>query len=135
MLRFTCLAMIMITLATVGALAQNPQVGRQDGQTRTASITGTVTNTQNEPLDLATVRLMRTVGTDNPQQGDTMVTSTYSDHEGHYVFQTLPPGNYFVEASLIGHSTKISEPVRIDANSRSATINFQLLFTETQLEA
>jgi len=52
-----------------------------------------------------------TVVLTNPQSGERK--ETWTDEAGNYVFNGLTPGNYKLEASLVGFRTDVREPIPV----------------------
>ncbi len=140
--------MFLCCLTIGGSLAQTSQQATQNagtasvetGQHSGATISGTVTDNQQKPVDLATVRLMRLSDpADQALAGQAaeapVISSTYSDIDGTYIFQSLPQGAYRISVSLLGHATEFSEPIIIGSGvTHLPAVNFQLNFSTQQLE-
>lgn len=58
-------------------------------------VKGNVADPTGKPLEFATVALYRSADS-------SLVKGTTSDAAGHYIFQTVPKGSYYTEASFVG---------------------------------
>ncbi len=89
------------------------QLYAQRQKTTDANITGHVVDTENgEHLPACLVKI---VGTNN---------ATLTDASGHYVFRDLRPGEYSLEASMIGYSA-VKKTVKVNA-SQTVEVNFDI---------
>lgn len=87
-----------------------------------------VTDQQKNPVDLATIRLIRTAD-------ESVISSTYSDVDGSYTFSSIAPGTYQVSATLLGHATEVSDPIVIVAETKSVpAVNFTLNISTNEIE-
>ena len=77
-------------------------------QTTTGSIYGTVTDTSGAVIAKAAIIV---TNTDTAQS-----LSTASDSSGDYIFQSLPPGTYRVEARLVSFQSVQQNDIRLAAN-------------------
>lgn len=103
------------------------------------AISGIVMDNQQKPVDLATIRLINITNAPEGQSadaaGETVVSSTYSDVDGSYAFQSLAPGTYRISVTLLGHATEVSDPIIIGVGAKNfPTVNFTLNFSANQLE-
>lgn len=103
-------------------------------------ISGVVMDNEQKPVDLATVRLIRLPKISGDQtaaaQEEVVVSSTYSDVDGSYAFQSITPGTYRISVSLLGHATEVSDPIIVGVGSNSSSkVNFSLSISSNQLEA
>jgi hypothetical protein len=74
----------------------------------TGQITGLILDEKNTPIELATVLLKSTA--------DTLIhAAAYTEADGSYRFEALPPGNYFVEAGFVGYTRQQGPPVTVGA--------------------
>lgn len=62
-----------------------------------AGITGQVIDSLQQPLEFASVFLLK-------EKDSSMVFSTLSDETGHFVFENVSAGNYLLTASMLGYS-------------------------------
>lgn len=87
-----------------------------------------VTDQQKNPVDLATIRLIRTAD-------ESVISSTYSDVDGSYTFSSIAPGTYQVSATLLGHATEVSEPIVIGIGTQDyPAVNFTLNISTNEIE-
>jgi hypothetical protein len=77
-------------------------------QTTTGSIYGTVADASGAVIAKAAVTV---TNTDTAQ-----ILTTASDNSGDYIFQSLPPGNYHVEARIAGFHSVVQNDIRLSAN-------------------
>ncbi len=85
-------------------------------QTTTGSIYGTISDSSGAVLAQATVTV---TNTDTAQN-----LTTTSDNSGNYIFQSLSPANYRVEARIAGFQSVSQNDIRLSANQ-----NVQASFT------
>src|SRR5208337_1513579 len=67
-----------------------------------------------------------TVVLTNPQSGERK--ATWTDEAGNYVFNGLTPGNYKLEASLVGFRTDVREPVPV-TEGKTLKVNISLVIS------
>jgi hypothetical protein len=87
-----------------------------DAQTTTGSIYGSITDRSGAVLATATITV---TNTDTAQS-----LTTTSNTSGNYIFQSLPPANYLVEARIAGFQSVSQNDIRLSANQ-----NVQASFT------
>ncbi len=75
------------------------------GQSGSYKITGTVTDTLNEPLIYATILLLE-------KQDSTMVDFARTEISGEFIFKGVAPGEYLVKTTYVGYI-----PLTVDASS------------------
>ncbi len=110
------LAAILLFLAGAGARAQAPSP---------APLSGTIQTAQGIPIPSATVRVV--------DLGNQHAWMTWTDSAGKFTFPSLPPGQYRVEAAMLGFS-----PASRDANvtATGSTLNLSLqVLTVAELNA
>lgn len=81
------------------------------------SLTGTVSNTDSDPLEGVTLSLTA---------ADTVYTCTFSDVAGNYTFIGLEAGTYNLTAEFSGYLTQITERVKIKSK-KSSNLNIELI--------
>lgn len=81
------------------------------------SLTGTVSNTDFDPLEGVTLSLTA---------ADTVYTCTFSDVAGNYSFIGLEAGTYDLTAEFSGYLTQITERVKIKSK-KSSNLNIELI--------
>ena len=67
-----------------------------------------------------------TVVLTNPQSGERK--ATWTDEAGNYVFNGLTPGNYKLEASLVGFRTDVREPIPV-TEGKTLKVNVALMIS------
>src|SRR5208283_1594809 len=67
-----------------------------------------------------------TVVLTNPQSGERK--ATWTDEAGNYAFNGLAPGNYKLEASLVGFRTDVREPVPM-TDGKTLKVNIALMIS------
>ncbi len=97
---------VLIIISTKSVFAQNK------AQTK---ISGLLIDGTGKPLDFGTVSLLK--ATDS-----TVVKGTLSNESGHYTFDLIKPGSYFVKATNIGYQNAYSTVFKIDSVSTDYTI-------------
>lgn len=100
-------------------------------------ISGRVTDNSGNPVDLATVRLIRITegNTEATNALENVVNSTYSEMDGSYFFSDVPAGTYKVSVSLLGHSIEYSDPIIIKSDTKMFPgVNFKLNMTSNTIE-
>src|SRR5580765_3273542 len=105
MMKNFILAALLVLLGSIAAVAQS-----------SASIHGRVADERNAIVARAEVKLRSRVGAE---------LATTTGDNGEYAFQTVPPGDYFVDVRAKGFSNFISQPVRL-ARGESLTNDVQL---------
>jgi outer membrane receptor protein involved in Fe transport len=84
-------------------------------QDRPGKISGTVTNSNNTPVESATIQLIN--ATDKK-----LVKTDVTDKAGHFSFEKIREGKYLVNITAIGFAKKITEPVEITSSNPAAII-------------
>ena len=84
-------------------------------QTKPGSITCTVTNAENKPVDAATIQLLK--ATDKA-----LVKTAVSEKAGNFSFDKIAEGKYFISISAVGFAKKISTMVEVTATDTKITI-------------
>lgn len=93
------------------------------------SIRGQIIDASNaRPLDFVNVLLLRT-------SDSSIVKGAVSDKNGRFIFLDVADGEYFCRCSLIGYRARLSMPILINAQHRSATLTqFALQETAVSLD-
>ena len=87
-----------------------------------AQLQGKITDTENTPLEYATVSLFN-------QKDSTLVTGTITNAEGFFQFEEIQLGNYYLKASFIGFESKFIYDIEITTISevkKLATLQLNL---------
>jgi len=84
-------------------------------QNKQGSISGSITNIDNKPVEAATVQLLK--ATDK-----SLVKVAVTDKTGSFVFEKLAEGKYLISVSALGFAKKITEAVEITAANSKADI-------------
>jgi len=114
--RFTMLSLIVALVLVPAGFAQTSRT--------TGALTGTVTDTQGNPLPGVTVTVTSPV-----LQGP---RSAVTDAKGEYVLPVLPPGVYHAEFALQGIQSVVRENVGVNLNQSSRLdVAMKMAVTET----
>ena len=108
------LAPILALLAGLSPAKLHAQAGS------TGTLTGHVRGPGGVSVPGATVVLT------NPQSGERK--ETWTDEAGNYVFNGLTPGNYKLEASLVGFRTDVREPIPV-TEGKTLKVNIALMIS------
>ncbi|MED4051937.1 carboxypeptidase regulatory-like domain-containing protein [Priestia megaterium] len=90
------------TRAAVGAIVSADQTTRADLQLslNPATISGTITDSQGNPIENATVRVI--------DQNETVLGTALTDQNGNYVISNLPPGSQTIIVTAPTFSSQVS---------------------------
>ena len=104
----------LVTLLVTFLLCANRQT---QAQTKLAGsrITGQVVDDQRKPLDFATIILLRTADS-------VMVKTSLTDLEGRYLFESIPAGEYFLTASMVGYKKVKSKSFSLNASNAAVQV-------------
>lgn len=80
-----------------------------------AKITGTVLNSENKPVEFATISLLRA-------KDSSVVKGVLGTEAGTYTLDRVAPGTYLVKATTIGYNKGLSKPIAITAASTTVTV-------------
>jgi iron complex outermembrane recepter protein len=100
------LAMILTVLTTVIA---------GFAQSKTGKISGTVIDGNTKTIESATITLHRV-------KDSSVAKISVADKTGHYNFDNIGEGSYFVSISAVGHTKGLSETFTIDATHQSVAL-------------
>ena len=102
----------IFAIAVLFILSSKPIFAQNKAQTK---ISGLLIDDTGKALDFGTVSLMK--ATDS-----TVVKGTLSNESGHYTFDLIKPGSYFVKATNIGYQNAFSTVFKIDSVSTDYTL-------------
>jgi iron complex outermembrane receptor protein len=100
------LLLLMICLGLLTASAQNTVRGK---------ITANITNEKSNPVENATVELLKT-------KDSSLVKMAITDKNGLAEFENIRLGSYFIKASFVNHTTQFSKTVALTAEQLSIQI-------------
>lgn len=93
----------VLVLALLLSLAASAQV-------KNSRISGAVVDGDTRTVELATITLKRAADS-------SVAKISVADKSGHYSFESLPAGNYFVAVSAVGHEPGLSKIVTVSAEN------------------
>lgn len=79
-----------------------PAVGLAQAQKPTSKITGTIINTENKPVEFATVSLLRA-------KDSSIVKGALGNGAGIYTINNVPAGNYLIKTTAVGYVKGLSK--------------------------
>ncbi len=114
---FTSIALLLsTTLFSLNTYAQ---------QKSTATISGSVVDQQQKPMDYATVSLLKA-------KDSSLVKGALTDSKGQYQISGISAGNYLVSISVIAYQKTFSKPFAISEANASFTIEKLVLVAGSQ---
>ncbi len=84
-------------------------------QTKPGAISGTITTSDNRPVEAATLQLLKAAD-------KSLVKVAVTDKSGNFTFDKLAEGKYLISISAVGFAKKVSEPVEITATNVKAEV-------------
>lgn len=111
--------MTKIALFICVLIIATTELGAKNSQTTTGIIQGTITTSDKQPAEAATVQLKG------------VNKSVLTNQAGEFILQNIKPGTYQMQVSLIGHETA-TQNVTVEINQTS-TVTIQLGVTQKQL--
>jgi hypothetical protein len=115
---------IASTFAALLTLLVTSTFGQTKSKDGSASVEGTVCDSQNHPLSAVTISLQ------NNNSGQSFITHT--DARGHYRFVALPEGTYALRAKISGYSEATKGPILLAQNEATSFVLLLELESATQ---
>lgn len=91
------------------------------------SLTGTVTDTEDQPLAFANVLLLQAEDT-------TFIKGAITDLDGLFMIANIPSGAYFIRASMMGYEEQQTPLIQIRDNQQAVPFDFSLREDVTALD-
>jgi hypothetical protein len=97
-------------------------------------ITGRIVDSKNgEGLPSANIVITHVVKDDGREVVADHLIGGSSDVDGYYFIMNVPPGTYVLKASVLGYSSVVQKPIRVDMD-RTITVNFNLASSTIQVD-
>ncbi|MCX6136273.1 MAG: TonB-dependent receptor [Ignavibacteriales bacterium] len=97
-------------------------------------ISGRITDAKNgEALPSANIVITHLIKDDGREVAADHLIGGSSDEDGYYFILNVPPGTFAVKASVLGYSSVVQKPIRVDMD-RTITVNFKLTSSAIQVD-